>query len=145
MVTSGIFTQEEARFLRRIMFDEMGEAQLHHTDLRARLHHALDGPHAWMTWPVPRAVARNMIYKLQNPPRKHHLGGGLRRVRAELELYWRSFPNLPEHAKARGYQDGNRIDDPEVSTTTDFHSSCAGSMLNSLSLLTSGRDRNTNV
>jgi hypothetical protein len=102
----------------RITFDENGEAQLHHTDLRARLESALDGPNAWMAWGVPRAVARNLMYKLDHPPQKPHMGGGLRRLFAEVELYWQSFPNLPEHATAQRYQDGNRIDDPEVSRHT---------------------------
>lgn len=104
---------------RRIMFDEVGEAALHNTDLAARLSAALDGPAAWMAAEVPRAVARNLLAKLGNPPLRPPLGHGLQRLRNEAALYWRAFPSLPEHARSQRSTvwDGNRLDDPMVRRT----------------------------
>lgn len=91
------------------MFDEQGEAVLHETDLHARLATALDGPAAWIKWDLARAIARNIKFKLEDPPKRPLVTGMYDRAVLELAQLFHTFPRLPEH-----WMHGARVDDPSV-------------------------------
>ena len=98
----------------RIMFDEVAEAQLRRTDLASRLRSAINGPDRWIALSLPRAVARNLLYKLEHPAARPHLGTGLQRVRGELREFWDAFPELPERWSSAAHSSGLRGDDHMV-------------------------------
>lgn len=98
------------------MFDEVGEATIRSTDLGARLEAALDSPRPWMQRALPRAVARNIVYKLQRPAQRPYLGTGWQRLRAEAAEIWAALPDLPERHTYKAYGSGLRGDDPMVRT-----------------------------
>jgi hypothetical protein len=91
------------------MFDEQGEQILRQTDLLERLHEALDGPHAWIKWDLARAVARNLVFKLEDPPQKPIATTFWHRWRAGLHSFAHHFPNPPTE-----WGTGDRLDDPTV-------------------------------
>lgn len=91
------------------MFDEQAEILLHSTDLHDRLSTALDGPNSWIEWDLARAIARNIKFKLEDPPQRPVVSGFGRRISLEVAYLRQSFPHLPSH-----WMHGNRIDDPSV-------------------------------
>jgi hypothetical protein len=91
------------------MFDEEGERILHKTDLHDRLTEALDSPNAWIRWDLARAMARNIKFKLEEPPQRAIPAEFWDRVRAELAAFMHHFPSLPPE-----WLSGDRIDDPTV-------------------------------
>lgn len=93
----------------RTMFDETGEKLLRSTDLLERLREGLDGPDAWIKWDLARAIARNIVFKLEDPPRRAIATKFWDRFHAGLRSFARHFPNLPPEWVA-----GDRIDDPTV-------------------------------
>ena len=99
----------------RIMFDELGEEILQSSDLMPRLEAALDGPEAWIYWDIARALARNLIVKLQDPPQKTQRIFGFSRAAQDARAAWDAFPSMPQ-SRGEGYMDGNRLEDPAVCT-----------------------------
>eukprot|EP00892_Ulva_mutabilis_P008690 jgi/Ulvmu1/6193/UM028_0049.1 len=92
-----------------IMFDEEGEMILHQTGLHARLTEALDGPDAWIHWDLARAIARNIKFKLEDPPKRPVITKMFDRALPELHSLANEFPNLPSH-----WMHGDRVDDPSL-------------------------------
>lgn len=107
--SDGMAQKSVPRIKCRVMFDEGGEIVLHETDLHARLAAALDGPAAWITWDLARAIARNIKFKLEDPPKRPIVTGMYHRAVLELTQLFHAFPRLPEH-----WMHGGRIDDPSV-------------------------------
>lgn len=97
------------------MFDEEGERILHETDLYGRLAAALDGPEAWIKWDLARAIARNIKFKLEEPPQRPIATQFWDRLQAEVSAFVRHFPNLPPE-----WFSGDRIDDPTVCLPCDL-------------------------
>jgi hypothetical protein len=93
----------------RIMFDEEGEKILHSTDLHERLEAALDGPDAWMRWDLARSMARNIKFKLEEPPQRAIATRFWDRVQYEFNSFVQHFPKVPPE-----WLEGDRIDDPTV-------------------------------
>ena len=91
------------------MFDEEAERILHQTDLHERLAAALDGPEAWMRWDLARAIARNIKFKLEEPPQRAIATKFWDRLQEQMGLFVRHFPSLPPE-----WLTGERIDDPTV-------------------------------
>lgn len=91
------------------MFDEQGEVILHQTDLHARLAAALDGPEAWIHWDLARAIARNIKFKLEDPPKRPIVTKMHDRAIFEMTQLIHAFPSIPTH-----WMHGDRIDDPSV-------------------------------
>ena len=103
----------------RIMFDEVAEEQLRRTDLAERLNAAIDGPDRWIRLSLPRAVARNIVYKLERPALRPYLGTGTEGLRNTLREFYVSFPALPERYSSVARQRGLRGDDPMVRFAQD--------------------------
>lgn len=82
---------------------------LHQTDIHARLAAALDGHDAWIQWDLARAIARNIKFKLEDPPKRPVVTRMYDRALSELKLLFNTFPHFPEH-----WMVGDRIDDPSV-------------------------------
>ena len=101
----------------RIMFDEEGERLLRETDLLQRLYAALDGPNAWLNWSVARALARNLVVKLEDPPQRQQRVLGWRRAWQDVDvvLRWMRGEAALEDS---GYFDGNRLEDTQVLATS---------------------------
>lgn len=82
---------------------------LHQTDLHERLTAALDGPQAWIRWDLARAIARNVKFKLEEPPQRTIATQFWARLQEEAASFVRHFPSLPPD-----WLTGERIDDPTV-------------------------------
>ena len=101
------------------MYDELGEEMLQHSDLRERLVAALDGPAPWLLWDVPRALARNLLHKLDNPPQPERLVYGWRRAMLDAtEAIAEAWAGESNKQAAASSLRGNRAEDPSVCFAT---------------------------